>query len=34
MVQEGKMSDIVFVLCTIAFFVVGILYLKGCARLK
>jgi len=28
------MSDLIFVVCTILFFALGILYLKGCERLK
>jgi len=28
------MSDLIFVLCTIVFFGLGILYLKGCERLR
>jgi hypothetical protein len=27
-------SDVIFVVITIAFFALGILYLKGCERLK
>jgi hypothetical protein len=34
LVREPGMSDIIFVLITIAFFALGILYLKGCERLK
>ncbi len=34
MVQEFQMSDAIFVLCTIVFFGLGILYLQGCERLK
>ena len=30
----AEMSDVIFVLATVAFFGVGILYLKGCERLK
>ena len=32
--QEPDMTDVTFVLCTILFFALGILYLKGCERLK
>jgi hypothetical protein len=32
--RELLMSDAIFVLCTIAFFGLGILYLRGCERLK
>jgi len=28
------MTDVIFVMCTILFFALGILYLKGCERLK
>jgi len=28
------MTDLIFVICTILFFALGILYLKGCERLK
>jgi len=28
------MTDLIFVVCTILFFALGILYLKGCERLK
>jgi len=28
------MNDLIFVICTIVFFALGILYLKGCERLK
>jgi hypothetical protein len=34
MVREPNMSDAVFVLCTVVFFGLAILYLKGCERLK
>lgn len=34
MVREPVMSDVLFVLCTIVFFGLGILYLKGCERLR
>jgi hypothetical protein len=33
-VGEYQMSDVIFVLCTVVFFSLGILYLKGCERLK
>jgi hypothetical protein len=33
-VGEHPMSDVIFVLCTVVFFAVGLLYLKGCERLK
>ncbi len=33
-VGEHQMSDVIFVLCTVVFFALGILYLKGCERLK
>ena len=32
--QGVQMSDVIFVLCTGLFFGLGILYLKGCERLK
>jgi hypothetical protein len=32
--REFQMSDVIFVLCTVVFFALGILYLKGCERLK
>lgn len=32
--QEPAVSDVIFVLCTVVFFGLGILYLKGCERLK
>jgi len=28
------MTDLIFVICTILFFALGIMYLKGCERLK
>jgi len=28
------MTDVIFVMCTIVFFALGIMYLKGCERLK
>ncbi len=34
MVQEPRVSDVIFVVITIAFFALGILYLKACERLK
>jgi hypothetical protein len=34
MVREPNMSDAVFVLCTVVFFGLAILYLKRCERLK
>ena len=34
MVREPKMMDVIFVLSTVVFFALGILYLKGCERLK
>jgi hypothetical protein len=34
LVQEPCMSDIIFVMMTLAFFALGVLYLKGCERLK
>ena len=33
-VREPNMSDVIFVLGTVVFFGLGILYLKGCERLK
>jgi hypothetical protein len=33
-VREHQMSDVIFVLCTVVFFALGILYVKGCERLK
>ena len=33
-VTEPGMSDLIFVVMTLAFFALGILYLKGCERLK
>jgi hypothetical protein len=32
--QEPSMMDFVFVVCTILFFGLGIVYLKACDRLK
>jgi hypothetical protein len=32
--QEPQMSDALFMLSTVLFFALGILYLKGCERLK
>ena len=34
MIREQKMSDVIFVLGTVVFFALGILYLKACERLK
>jgi hypothetical protein len=34
MVQGAPVSDVIFVVITIAFFALGILYLKACERLK
>jgi hypothetical protein len=34
MVQGAPVSDFIFIAMTIAFFAFGILYLKGCERLK
>jgi len=31
---ERSMRDLIFAICTIAFFVVSILYLRACERLK
>jgi len=28
------MTDVIFVMCTVLFFALGIMYLKGCERLK
>ena len=33
-VREPNMSDVIFVLGTVVFFGLGVLYLKGCERLK
>lgn len=33
-VQGAEMSDVIFVLATVVFFGLSILYLKGCERLK
>ncbi len=33
-VGEYQMSDVIFILCTVVFFALGILYLRGCERLK
>jgi len=32
--REPSMMDLVFVVCTILFFGLGIVYLKACERLK
>jgi hypothetical protein len=32
--QEQCMRDLIFAICTIVFFAVGILYLRACERLK
>jgi hypothetical protein len=32
--QEQVMSDVVFIVGTVLFFALGILYLQGCQRLK
>ena len=32
--RERAMSDVIFIVCTVVFFGLGILYLKGCERLR